>query len=308
MPSQHKCQKMISHPDPPLPFFKREFYYDKTYNIDFGNGDDRMLFASIQPSCHWLKTEWIKGGHELRSENEGECHSIARDVASAHIDSYEKGITVWSSTIKDSERTARNVLKTMFLCWDDEKKHPLFPITEMEPQNWGSIVSVGIKRMMQVYALLQLGLEATPDTSIMPAPNGLHHAAINNSSPVTLMYGGAIQSPSIILNKYLHEATTTNFFVSDLNSGSVSKQHWLVMLDPKGTPDKTHLLNNMPLYNRGEPPHNADAHLQPPGDVVTIQPLKLTLIYDVELFGKLEVARDSNSLKSELAQAIGVPT
>lgn len=275
------------------PFRRMGFCYEESVDNNSEDSNIQLLFAPIQPVCNWLKTEWNKGEYELNPENNS---TVAEDVASLWYGSYKQGSAQWKELLVDNERVARDVLSTEFLCWDD---HAGFPIVQTEPQKWAREVSEGVKRMMRVYALLQLALEG----SIAPAPQGLRHAVINNSTAVTFMYGGGIQPVTTMLVKYLHEAEKSNFVFSII-SGSAFEQPWLVMLAPQGTPNKTRLLDNIPRFDRGVTPPNAGAHLQPAGDVVAVLPLRPNVVYDNDLFGKLEVAVDGNRLRTELAQAL----
>lgn len=301
----HYLLRRIPGSDAPLPFVGRKFCYEETLDNNSENGNSPLSFASIQPVCHWVNTEWEKGGHELYTENKKENSTVTEDVASLWYNSYRQGSAEWKKHLADNERVARNVLTTEFLCWDDKDDHTDFPITEAEPQNWDREVSKGVKRMMRVYALLRLVLEKTSNRSIAPAPEGLRHVVIDNSTAVTFMYGGAIQPATNMLNKYMHEAEKSNVVFSII-SGRAFEQPWLVMLAPQGIPDKERLLDNISRFDRGVTPPNANAgaHLQPPGDVVAIPPLIPKVVYDVRLLDKPEVATDGNGLRTELAQAL----
>lgn len=277
------------------PFRRMEFCYEESVDNNSEDSNIQLPFAPIQPVYNWLKTEWNKGGYELNPENNS---TVTEDVASLWYDSYKQSSAQWKELLVDNERFARNVLTTEFLCWDRDD-HIGFPRTEAEPQKWNRKVSEGVKRMMRVYALLRIALEG----SIAPAPQGLRHVVINNSTAVTFMYGGEIQPAKIMLHKYVHEAEKSNF-VSSTISGGAFEQPWLVMLAPQGTPDPVRLLDNIPRFDRGVTPANAGSHLQPPGDVVAVPPLRPKIVYDNKLFGRLEVAVDGNSLRMELAQAL----
>lgn len=287
----HRLVRPIAGSRQSMPFPDTHARFAYIEETSFGQGTDADLFLPIPAVCHWLKGEWKEGGSELQSNlNDNNTNP---DVVALFLGSYQSGVDSWCQVIEHKDYFARDTVNTYFAGWQKDK----FPAKEAEPQRWSPDVSRAIKKMMRIYALLLLGNSAIPDGPISPKPNKVHHALADNGLQVTFLWGGDEFSPRHMLTTY--QTIKDTFGVADILSKCL-----LILVNPAGTPDKETVLSD---YKRDR--HNivqepstdaASRHLQK-GDVVNVgEEEGLMLLYDGELIGEVDPAKNGNNLKQRL--------
>lgn len=269
------------------------------HNNGFGQENGSNCFAPILPLRHWLSGEWTEGKNELQSSLVAD--GIEQNTVDSFVNSYDMSTGEWLDAIGEREDTVRTALNIYFDSWKEDR----FPAKEAEPQNWSQNVSKAVKQMLRVYALLKLGASALPGGSINVDLRGAHHASTNEEFKVTFMWGGREHFPRPMISAYL--AAKQSYGVQDL----LSPMCLLVLVDPAATPEKSKLLADVlntqtPRIVDGNPPPNAPAHLQPPGDVVLAEKAEVSikLLYDNDLLKEIDLPNNSTNLEDRLAAAI----
>ncbi len=280
-----------------LPFPDTHARFAYIEETSFVHGTDADLFLPIPAVCHWLKGEWEEGRTELQSHlNDNDTN---RDVADLFLGSYQSGVDSWCQAIEHKDYLARDTVNTYFAGWEKDN----YPAKEVEPQKWCPDVSRAIKKMMRIYALLMLGQFSMPEGSISPKPHKAYHALANNGQQITFLWGGDELQPRLMLTRY--QSIKDTFGMAHMLSKCL-----LILVNPAGTPDKKTLLSDhkRDTHKFVQEPSTEDVspHLQK-GDVVKVgEEERLTLLYDGELFGEVDLAITGNDLRQRMvAQLIG---
>ncbi|MFH1975060.1 MAG: hypothetical protein ABIJ52_05805 [Pseudomonadota bacterium] len=256
------------------------------------------LFVPIPAVCHWLKGECYEGEDELKSHLTK--NNINQKVAEYYLNLYRSGLDAWFKVIGHYDDLARTAINTYFKCCNKN----YYPPEEMEPQKWHDAVSRAVRHMMRIYALLIAGAPAFPGGSIRPDFTGLHHASAANELHVTFLWGDGEFTPRNIITKYINERETRG--LGDL----LFPKCLLILVNPSGQPDKKALLESIKKdvsdIVRQSSPDNASPHLQQEGDIVCSGKRDLPLwLYDSELAGEIDIAKDENALVERIKQIIG---
>lgn len=294
----HRLVRPIAGSGQSLPFPDAQARFAFIDGTTFGRGKDTDLFVPIPAVCHWLYGEWNEGEDELKlrlKENK-----TKQDVTDYYLNSYRSGLDAWSQVIGHHDNWARRAVNTYFTCCKKE----FYPAKETEPQKWHHDVSRAVKQMMQIYALLVVGAPAFPGASINPNFDGLHHASAANELHVTFLWGDGEISPRKMLTDYIVERE--NRGLCDLLSATC----FLILVNPAGCPDRGTLLKTIEKdgYDivRQSSPDNAGPHLKQEGDIVHSRGDKpLMWLYDSELLGEVDLAKNKNNLAKRIKQIIG---
>ena len=269
----------------PFPDGQARFAYLEGTSI--GHGTDADVFLPIPAVCHWLKGECEEGESEFQSELKD--NKIDINILDISLRSYRSGVESWFRVIEHNDQLARNVINLYF----ESCKIDKYPAKETEPQEWCPDVSRAIKKMMEIYSLLYLGISEIAGRSINPEADRVYHALINNGIQVTFLWGRDALSPRHMLADY---QTVNDTF----GKGNLLSKTLLILINPLGTPDKKTVLSD---HKRDKPDIAQEAstnltsqHLQK-GDVVNVEEEEqIMLLYDGDLFGEVYSATNKKDL------------
>lgn len=209
-----------------LPFHDGMARFMPIEKSTFGVKPNDKWFFPIYPTIYWLNNEWIEGHSELSAELKGS--DIQEDVIKAYIGAYRDSITKWMEVIKDNEAIIRNAIKIFLSFWREEDK---FPFKTPEPTEWHPDISLGMKRFLQTYSLLYLGIALLSKGSIKPDPHDIYHSRLLNETRATFLWGRKRRYAKGMIHEFYANLYNTRI-------EPYPKKHLLVLVDPSNRLDE----------------------------------------------------------------------
>ena len=181
-------------------------------------------FSAIQPVAHWLISQWAQP--EPRFINELRKNDRPAEVHTSLHEVYRNSLEAWRSALKEEILAQR--LVAVYFSGDPGSQYS----ERGEPQGWTEL-RFGVRRFLELYAVLHLGFSKALDMRPFPTESG--HAVVGGSTTFALLWGNREKFCRSLID------SGVGALESDRGRGFNFHNHVLLLVDPCDSPNPDQL-------------------------------------------------------------------
>ncbi len=257
----------------------------------FPTGKDEEKFHPIHPFIYWLNNEWLEG-QSLISSFSGQGYQA--QAITEFLQEYKKDLEKWLQHIGNSNRTARNVIGTYFLCFGNEIK---YPFQSPEPEDWHPNSCEAIKKFLMVYTLInfagrKLSQQIRPDVS-----EDRH--AVSEDYFSTFLSGGGKKSVCTLLSKFL-SITDKIAFVR------IKKKRLFIIVEASDISNAGQVFSELASFSQLQYPPEGISTVPSMGDLVTGESWATDwgIIHSINLMTDFKQAKNQDELMARTVETL----